>query len=265
MATATDPGAFGSEGTAASCCSAFYEQDWVRAIAEDSFHPGGANLTRRTVESMQLPANARLLDLGCGTGTTALLVSREFEYQVTGVDLSAANIERARQRANSPGVCFETADARSLPFDDGAFDGILAECVFSLLADKPRGLAELRRVLAPGGRIGLTDMALGGVLPADVADVAAPWTCLSDALDEAAYRAMFSDAGFTVSEVTDESATLTTLLGNIKRKLLLVGAGGLLAGGASVDLATARHWLQRFNDEVANGTIRYLGFQLDSG
>jgi predicted TPR repeat methyltransferase len=58
-----------------SCCSTFYEQDWVRNLAEDIFHPGGADLTRRTIAAMDLPAHATVVDLGCGTGTTALMLA----------------------------------------------------------------------------------------------------------------------------------------------------------------------------------------------
>ena len=261
MAAERQPGA-GKTGGSASCCSAFYEQDWVRALAEDSFHPGGAELTRRTVEAMRLPANAKLLDVGCGTGTTALLLSREFDVLVTGIDASAANIERAVGLDAAAAVGFRSADAHSLPYADGEFDGVLAECVFSLLEDKRAALAELRRVLKPGGRAGLTDMAIAGALPGDLADIAAPWTCLRDAVDEDAYRVMFSDAGFAVTEVADESAGITTLLRNVMRNLLVAGAGGLLADGISLDLGTMKYWLDRIASEVDRGTIRYLRFQL---
>jgi len=248
---------------AQSCCSAFYEQDWVRALAEESFHPGGADLTRRTVNAMNLPANSAVLDLGCGTGTTSILVDREFDYVVAGVDISAANIERAKGRPDSDGVCFEQANAHSLPFGDGDFDGVVAECVFSLLTDKPAALAEMRRILKPGGRLGLTDMAIGNALPADMAETIAPWTCLSDAYEEKGYRSMFTDAGFDITEFVDESDGLDATLRSIKRKLLLAGTGAFLAG-AAIDLGTIKYWLGRFAAEVANGTIRYLRFQLQA-
>jgi SAM-dependent methyltransferase len=211
---------------------------------------------------MNLPHNGTLLDIGCGTGTTALLVSREFDYRVTAVDASAANIERAAGRADSTSVSFELADAHTLPFEDCEFDGILAECVLSLLADKPVALTELRRVLKPGGRVGLTDMSVGGALPDDLVDVAAPWTCLRNAIDVDDYRTMFTDAGFSVTELADESAGLMHLMKSIKRKLLLAGAGGLLPGGVALDLVTIRYWLDRFATEVAKGNICYLRFQL---
>ncbi|NNK33351.1 MAG: methyltransferase domain-containing protein, partial [Xanthomonadales bacterium] len=87
-----------ADQVAPSCCSTFYEQDWVRELAGDSFHPGGEALSRRTVEAMALPAGASMADLGCGTGTTALLLAGSYGLHVTGLDLSEANLERARTR-----------------------------------------------------------------------------------------------------------------------------------------------------------------------
>ena len=81
-----------------SCCSTFYELDWVRHLAEDIFHPGGKELTNKTIAAMNLPAGSAIADLGCGTGTTAIMLARYYDFRVSAVDISAANIERAVQR-----------------------------------------------------------------------------------------------------------------------------------------------------------------------
>ena len=251
---------------ALSCCSTFYEQDWVRNLAEDIFHPGGEDLTRRTIAAMDLPAHATVVDLGCGTGTTALMLTRDFNLQVSGVDLSAANIERAIERmdTSSAAVRFIQADAQKLPFEDNELDGILAECSFSLFADQAAVLAEIKRVLKPGGKLAITDMAIGGPLPADIAEVISPWTCLVDAMDQQIYAQGFAAADFEIQVIADESASLTNLIQLLKRKLLLLGAGGVLAGGSmpTFDLATIKYWLDRFQAEVEKGSIRYLRFNL---
>jgi ubiquinone/menaquinone biosynthesis C-methylase UbiE len=250
-----------------SCCSAFYEQDWVRYLAEDSFHPGGAPLSKRLVESMSLATGAPIADLGCGTGTTALMLSRDYDLRVSGVDLSADNIDRARLRAretNSP-VEFHCADAGALPFEDAELDAVLAECSFSLFSDRPGALAEIRRVLRPGGGLALSDMATHGELPEDIAAVIAPWTCLVDAMDEEAYTAMFTAAGFSIGSVSDESTGLSQMIVGLKRKLLLLGAGATLSGKTlpALDLGSIKHWLDRFETEVEQGRIRYLAFLLN--
>jgi len=215
---------------------------------------------------MDLPAHAMVVDLGCGTGTTALMLARDFNLQVSGVDLSAANIERAIERTdtNSAAVKFMQADAQKLPFEDNEFDGILAECSFSLFADQAAVLAEIKRVLKPGGKLAITDMAIGGPLPADIAEIISPWTCLVDAIDEQIYAQRFVAAGFEIQVIADESDSLTNLIHLLKRKLLLLGAGGVLAGGSmpTFDLATIKYWLDRFQAEVEKGSIRYLRFNL---
>jgi SAM-dependent methyltransferase len=253
-----------------SCCSAFYEQDWVRHLAEDSFHPGGEELTRRTIAAMGLPGHATIADLGCGTGTTAIMLARDYDLMVSAVDISAVNIERAVERANSScvSVRFNQADIHALPFEDRELDGVLAECVFSLSKQQPTALAEIRRVLKPGGKLALTDMATGGALPDDIAGVLAPWTCLADAVDQETYTEMFEAAGFEIEAVADESAGLTDLVHMLKRKLLL-GAGALLISGAApvfglagLDLENIRFWLDRFETEIEKGSIRYLRFNL---
>ncbi len=217
---------------------------------------------------MHLPAHATMADLGCGTGTTALMLTRDFNLQVSGVDLSAANIERAIERTDtsSAAVRYIQADAQKLPFENNEFDGILAECSFSLFADQVAVLAEIRRVLKPGGSLAITDMAIGGPLPADIAEVISPWTCLVDAKDQQTYAQEFSAAGFAIQIIADESAGLTSLIQLLKRKLLLLGAGSVLTTNSmpTFDLGTIKYWLDRFQAEVEKGSIRYLRFNLRS-
>jgi SAM-dependent methyltransferase len=230
-----------------SCCSGFYEQDWVRFLAEDIFHPGGEKLTRKTVAAMKLPPGARLLELGCGTGTSARLLADEFGLEVSALDRSPSNVARAESRfaTASPGVKFYCADAQSLPFAEATFDAALAECTFSLFPDQQAALGEAHRSLD------------------DVASVLAPWTCLADAVDEGRYAATFRAGGFRVVSVSDESWGLSELMLQLKRRLLLLGAGRLATQPLpELDLTTIRYWLKRFKELVDEGAIRYLRFQL---
>lgn len=251
------------------CCTGFYENKWVRMLLDDNFHPGGEALTRRSVTGMALPAGAMIADLGCGTGSSALLIARENDFQVHGIDCGASNIERARQRQQESGIeatrlRFRQADMSELPFQNKELDAIIAECTFSLMADQPAVLSEFKRVLRPGGSLMISDMAIEGALPQDIEKVIAPWTCLVNAHDNAGYQALFEQGDFELVGSSDESAGLLSMISAIKRKLVLLGTGMAMGNlqGFEFDLATAKHWLQRMQNEVESGCIRYLGFHL---
>lgn len=99
-----------------------------------------------------LPDGARVLDLGCGCGVpVAAELARRFD--VTGVDLSPVQIERAR--ALVPGARFVCADMSEVAFDDGAFDAIVAfYSIFNLpLDEQPALIARMARWLVPGGHV----------------------------------------------------------------------------------------------------------------
>ena len=97
-------------------------------------------------------AGRRILDVGCGAGPV-LEALRDRGAFVTGVDPSAKMLELARQRLGD-GTALQQADLRDpLPFPDGAFDDVIACLVLHYLRDWTAPLAELRRVLAPGGRL----------------------------------------------------------------------------------------------------------------
>lgn len=108
-----------------------------------------------------VPATGRLLDAGCGPGSiTCGLAELMPGGTVTGVDLDAGQIERARRHAAARGVTnvdFQPADVEALPFADGTFDVVFAHTVMMHLHDPRRALAELCRVCKPGGIVGLRD------------------------------------------------------------------------------------------------------------
>jgi len=252
-----------------SCCTAFYELDWVRQLAQESFHPGGADLTRRMIRLMDLSTGAKIADVGCGAGTSARLLAGEFGFEVCALDLginglAAAETANKIRSDSHEDVCFILANAMHLPFSRHAFQAVLAECSFSLVRDQVAALKEFRRVLCRGGQLGISDMAIAGELSADISEVLAPWTCLSDARSQAEYECLFESAGFTLREAADESEGLLKMLTQLKRKLLLLATGAAFGGIEipNLDLERVRYWMGRFREEVLAGRIRYLRFNL---
>jgi SAM-dependent methyltransferase len=100
------------------------------------------------------PTGARWLDIGCGTGVfTELVVDTCSPATVVAVDPSEPQIELARKKSIAQRTDFRVADAQTLPFSDGAFDVVVSALVINFIPDRPRALAEMRRVCHPGGVI----------------------------------------------------------------------------------------------------------------
>lgn len=126
-------------------------------------------ITTKVTDTLGLRPGEHVLDAGCGPGTTAIGMAERFGVRVTGVTVSQFEIERATERAAaSPArdlVRFEYGDFMALPYDDGAFDAVLA---LESLQNAPalgQVLDELYRVLRPGGRISMSDFSLESAGP----------------------------------------------------------------------------------------------------
>ena len=92
---------------------------------------------------------ARVLEVRCGRGEAAEWIARETGAEVVAVDQSERMVELTRAR----GVDARLGDVQELPFEDGAFDVVLAAWMLYHVADLDRGLAEIARVIRPGGRL----------------------------------------------------------------------------------------------------------------
>jgi SAM-dependent methyltransferase len=117
-----------------------------------------AELTRLLVDAAEPREGLRVLDLACGPGTPTLDLARRVapSGDVVGLDISAPSIALARQFAAAQGVtnvAFLEGDAEALPLPDAAFDRVTSAFGPMFFREIPRTLAEVRRVLRPGGRV----------------------------------------------------------------------------------------------------------------
>ena len=116
------------------------------------------HFARRLVELAGLPAGADLLDVGCGHGAVLLAAARQ-AGGLTGVDVSAGMLDRARDALGAAGVDdvrLEVMDAEDLAFASGSFDAVTAAFLLFFLPDPEGAVAEFHRVLRPGGRIAVS-------------------------------------------------------------------------------------------------------------
>lgn len=150
----------------------------------------------------------RVLDLGSGGGIDVLLSARRvgptgFAY---GVDMTEEMLGLARAnaaRAGATNVEFLHGTIEEVPLPDGAVDVVVSNCVVNLSADKPAVLGEMFRVLAAGGRVGISDVvAEDHLTPAERAERGSHVGCIAGALSRTEYAEGLAAAGFTDVEIT---------------------------------------------------------------
>jgi demethylmenaquinone methyltransferase/2-methoxy-6-polyprenyl-1,4-benzoquinol methylase len=111
---------------------------------------------RRLAAAAAVRPGDRVLDAACGTGDLAVAASRAGAGAVVGLDFSERMLERARRKA--PGLEWVRGDLLALPFPDGSFDAATIGFGIRNVAELDAALAELRRVLRPGGRLAILEI-----------------------------------------------------------------------------------------------------------
>lgn len=155
-----------------------------------------------------------IVDLGSGGGLDVFLASKMVgpEGRAIGIDMTPAMIERARTNAKAGGyenVEFYQSTIDQIPLADASVDCVISNCVINLAPDKPAVFKEIARILKPGGRVAISDIALKGELPEAVAQSMAAYVgCIAGAILIEDYRAGLLAAGFAHVEIVDSGADL---------------------------------------------------------
>jgi arsenite methyltransferase len=156
----------------------------------------------------ELAEGERVLDLGSGGGIDVLLSARRvgpsgFAY---GVDMTDDMLQLARQNAAQAGtsnVEFRKGQIEDLPLADASVDVVISNCVINLSVDKPAVLAEMFRVLVPGGRTGISDVVAEDHFTQEERAAAGSYVgCIAGALSRTEYLDGLAAAGFTNASVT---------------------------------------------------------------
>ncbi|MFI8849966.1 class I SAM-dependent methyltransferase [Streptomyces sp. NPDC053499] len=246
-----------------ACCAAAYSSDVVTLLLGDSYHPGGATLTRRLADGLGLGEGRRVLDVASGRGTTALLLADAYRAQVDGVDYSPANTALAQGAAQAAGLAeravFTTGDAEELPYPDGMFDAVVCECALCTFPDKTRAADEFARVLKPGGRLGITDVTAGPApLPPELTGLAARIACIADARPLTEYADILAAAGLRTVRTERHDQAMTRMIDQIEARLnLLRLTAQAELTEAGVDLDASPAVLAAARTAVADGGLGY--------
>src|SRR5688572_21885068 len=197
----------------------------VRAVAEAFGYspdelasiPAGANMglsCGNPTATAHLRPGEVVVDLGSGGGLDVFLAAKKVgpTGKAIGIDMTPEMIERARANAAKQGftnVEFHLATIDKLPIPDASADVVISNCVINLAPDKPAVLREIFRVLKPGGRVAVSDIALKKPLPPEIGtDLMAYVGCIAGAIRIEEYREGLKEAGFAHVEIIDSGSDL---------------------------------------------------------
>src|SRR5258708_4292089 len=174
----------------------------------DQFHTRGILATVELAGAAGLESSSRVLDIGCGIGGPARYLAATFGCKVTGLDLSPSFIDAATYLTARCGLSdrltFQVGDGLHLPFEDATFDAVFLQHVAMNVEDRTALYAEVRRILAVGGRLATYDLVLrDGVVLYPV-----PWArdaSTSFLLSEGDTRTALEQAGFNAVHWRDDT------------------------------------------------------------
>lgn len=179
-----------------------------RAVAGEALRPGGLDLTRRGLTLAGLKPGGLVADLGCGPGATARLLA-EAGHRVLAFDPEPGPAETHR------GMLRACARAEDLPLPDACLDAACCECVLSVTGRAGEVLAEIGRVLKPGGALVLSDLCRRGPCAAASPAGETGGDCLSGAPPLDALLEDLRRAGLEVEAMEDHSRLLAELAGRL--------------------------------------------------
>jgi ubiquinone/menaquinone biosynthesis C-methylase UbiE len=215
------------------------------------------------------PAGARWLEVGCGTGAfTELVLGRCSPAGVAAIDSAAAQIEAARGKPIARDVDFRVADAQELPFEQGAFDVVASSLVINFIPDRPRALAEMRRVARSGGTVAgyvwdlVADLSPTSPLRSALSHVGPRFPRASGAEDSTleALSALFAGCGLSDIATRTIDVTMTFAdFGEFWRTQTpeYTPAGKAIAALSEADRERLIEWLRARLPAAPDGSITY--------
>ena len=155
-----------------------------------------------------------VVDLGSGGGLDVFLAAKKVgpTGKAIGIDMTPQMIDLARRNAQKAAVHnveFHLASIDNLPLPDASADIVISNCVINLAPDKQKVFREIARILKPGGRVAVSDIALKKPLPTELADDVMSYVgCIAGAISVGEYDRGLKAAGFAAVQILDTGADL---------------------------------------------------------
>jgi arsenite methyltransferase len=155
-----------------------------------------------------------VVDLGCGGGLDVFLAADKVgpTGKAIGIDMTPEMLDLSRRNAaDRNNVEFYQGTIDNMPLTDASVDCVISNCVINLAPDKPAVFREIARILKPGGRLAVSDIALKQPLPPEISnDLMAYVGCVAGAILIDDYRSWLAAAGFTSLEIIDTGKDLNS-------------------------------------------------------
>ena len=180
----------------------------------DQIHTGGARSSIELFKKLTISPDAQVLDAGCGIGGSSRLLAKQFNCRVVGVDLAEKFIESAIFLTQCTRlenlVSFQQGSVLDLPFENNTFDAVLCQHILMNIEDKSTAAKEFFRILKPGGKLMLHEIARGDndtlLLPVPWADK--PSISFLETWDVMSH--IFKGHGFEIESFSDQTSSACT-------------------------------------------------------
>lgn len=208
----------GKAENAASCCGATTPSNKVYNIMMDDYSAVDGYAPEADLglgcglptQFAKISKGDTVIDLGSGAGNDCFVARHETgaEGKVLGIDFTPSMIKKARENAEKLGfnnVEFREGDIDDMPVSDAVADVVVSNCVLNLVPNKPKVIAEIFRVLKPGGHFSISDIVLVGNLPDALKEDAEMYAgCVAGAIQKDDYLQQIKDAGFENIDIQKE-------------------------------------------------------------
>lgn len=200
----------GKAENASSCCGATTPSNKVYNIMMDDYSETSGYVEEADLglgcglptQFAKIQKGDTVVDLGSGAGNDCFVARHETgsEGKVIGIDFTPVMIQKARINAEKLGynnVEFREGDIDAMPLSDNVADVIVSNCVLNLVPDKQKVIAEIYRVLKPGGHFSVSDIVLEGNLPDALREDAEMYAgCVAGAIQKTEYLKLIENKGF---------------------------------------------------------------------